>query len=74
MTNFKKSPENLLYMMAFIMPLKFSIWQALLNNYVVEIAALTGKEIGLLQSAREIKLHSIITFIHIDVYSCCGTV
>jgi len=49
-----KSPQNLLLAMAFIMPLVFSIWMVLLNNFVVEKAAFTGKEIGILQSLREV--------------------
>ncbi len=49
-----RSPENLLLVMAFVMPLTFSVWQALLNNFVIEQAAFTGQEIGLLQSIREI--------------------
>ena len=36
------------------MPLTFSVWQALLNNFVVERAAFTGAEIGMLQSLREV--------------------
>jgi len=36
------------------MPLTFSVWQALLNNFVVERAAFTGAEIGILQSLREV--------------------
>ena len=36
------------------MPLTFSVWQALLNNFVIERAAFTGAEIGILQSLREI--------------------
>lgn len=34
--------------------LSFSVWQALLNNYAIEQAAFTGREIGMLQSLREI--------------------
>ncbi len=49
-----KTPENLLLLIAFVMPLTFSVWQALLNNFVIEQAAFTGKEIGILQSVREI--------------------
>jgi len=48
------TPENLLLAMAFIMPLVFSVWMVLLNNFVIEKAAFTGKEIGILQSLREI--------------------
>ena len=40
--------------MAFIMPLVFSVWMVLLNNFVVEVADFSGKEIGLLQSLREV--------------------
>ncbi|MEH6587140.1 MAG: MFS transporter [Halioglobus sp.] len=36
------------------MPLTFAVWQALLNNFVVERAAFTGAEIGMLQSLREV--------------------
>jgi hypothetical protein len=36
------------------MPLTFSVWQALLNNFVIERAAFTGAEIGILQSLREV--------------------
>jgi hypothetical protein len=44
----------LLLAMACVMPLTFSVWNALLNNFVVERAAFTGREIGILQSLREI--------------------
>ena len=47
------SQQNFLLAVAFIMPLTFSVWQALLNNFVVERAAFTGAEIGMLQSLRE---------------------
>jgi hypothetical protein len=40
--------------MAFVMPLVFSVWNALLNNFVVEKAQFTGAEIGMLQSLREV--------------------
>ena len=36
------------------MPLAFSVWSALLNNYAVEMAAFSGAQIGMLQSIREI--------------------
>jgi hypothetical protein len=49
-----KNPQLLLLAMAFVMPLVFSIWNALLNNFVVEKAQFTGAEIGMLQSLREI--------------------
>jgi hypothetical protein len=40
--------------MSVAMPVAFSTWSALLNNFVVERAAFTGVEIGILQSLREI--------------------
>ncbi len=48
------SQQNFLLATAFVMPLTFSVWQALLNNFVVERAAFTGAEIGMLQSLREV--------------------
>lgn len=47
-------PEVLLMAMAFTMPLVFSVWMVLLNNFVIEQASFTGEEIGILQSIREI--------------------
>ena len=47
-------PEALLYLMAAAMPLSFATWSALLNNFVIEVAAFTGKEIGWLHTVREI--------------------
>ncbi len=40
--------------MSVAMPVAFSTWSALLNNFVIERAAFTGIEIGILQSLREI--------------------
>ncbi len=47
-------PEVLLLLMAFAVPLSFAAWQALLNNFAIERAAFTGREMGILQSLREI--------------------
>lgn len=47
-------PEVLLFLMAFAVPLSFAAWQALLNNFAIERAAFSGKEMGMLQSLREI--------------------
>ena len=47
-------PEHLLLAMAFTMPLVFSVWMVLLNNFVIEKANFTGVEIGILHSLREI--------------------
>ena len=49
-----RNPEVLLIFMAAEMPLSFSTWMALLNNFSVEMADFTGREIGILQSLREI--------------------
>ena len=48
------NPQKLLLWMTFVMSMVFAVWQALLNNFVIERAAFTGAEIGLLQSLREI--------------------
>lgn len=47
-------PELLLLLMAFAVPISFAAWQALLNNFAIEQAAFTGREMGILQSLREI--------------------
>ncbi len=49
-----RNPEVLLIFMAAAMPLSFSTWMALLNNFSVEMADFTGRKIGILQSLREI--------------------
>ena len=49
-----RGPIGLLFLMALAMPLAFSTWSALLNNFVIERANFTGVEIGWLQSVREI--------------------
>jgi hypothetical protein len=49
-----QKPEILLLLMAFIMPLAFSTWTALINNFSQEAAGFTGREIGILQSLREV--------------------
>jgi len=49
-----KNPVNLLILMTVASSLAFSVWQVLLNNFVIEQAAFSGREIGILQSLREI--------------------
>ncbi|MFT5002793.1 MAG: membrane protein insertase Oxa1/YidC/SpoIIIJ [Flavobacteriales bacterium] len=61
-------PENLLLAMAFIMPLMFSVWMVLLNNFVIEKASFTGKEIGILQSLREIPGFLAFTVIYVLLF------
>ena len=48
------NPISLLILMSMAMPIAFNAWAALLNNFVVEKAAFTGIEIGILQSLREV--------------------
>lgn len=52
--SFRSDQQTLLLMMAFVMPLTFSVWMALLNNFVIDKANFSGAEIGVLQSLREI--------------------
>lgn len=49
-----RNPLVLLLLMSFVMTLAFSTWTALINNFSKEAADFTGKEIGILQSLREI--------------------
>ncbi|MGD8347184.1 MAG: MFS transporter [Lysobacterales bacterium] len=50
----KRRPEVFLILLGVASTLGFSVWQALLNNYAIEQAAFTGREIGILQSLREV--------------------
>jgi hypothetical protein len=49
-----QTPATLLILMSVAMPVAFNTWNALLNNFVIERAAFTGVEIGILQSLREV--------------------
>ena len=49
-----RRPVTLLFLMAFAMPLAFSTWFALLNNFIIEVAGFTGVENGWLHTVREI--------------------
>lgn len=49
-----REPVALLYVFALAMPLSFAIWRPLLDNFSIEMASFTGREIGILQSLREI--------------------
>ncbi|WP_460021206.1 MFS transporter [Magnetospira thiophila] len=49
-----RSPEGFLFLLSIALPLAHATWMALLNNFAVEQAAFTGREIGILQSLREI--------------------
>ena len=54
MFSIPRNRKTLLFILAIGSPIAFSVWQALLNNFVVEIANFGGKEIGMLQSLREV--------------------
>ncbi|MEM1375266.1 MAG: MFS transporter [Pseudomonadota bacterium] len=49
-----RRPEAFLVLMAIAMPLSFSVWSALLNNFVIEAASFDGADIGWLHTVREI--------------------
>jgi predicted MFS family arabinose efflux permease len=49
-----QQPVMLLVVMAAALPLAFSTWVALLNNFVIEAAGFDGVGIGWLQSVREV--------------------
>ncbi|MFQ6553891.1 MFS transporter [Aestuariibius insulae] len=47
-------PITLLFLMSAAMPVAFSTWSALLNNFVVDVADFDGADIGWLHTIREI--------------------
>ena len=49
-----RSPQILLLIFAAASPIAFESWSVLINNFVVEKAAFTGREIGFLQGLREV--------------------
>lgn len=51
---FWRRPITLLFLMAAAMPVAFSTWSALLNNFVIEVADFDGSDIGWLHTVREI--------------------
>ncbi len=51
---FWRRPVTLLFVGAMAMPVAFFSWYALLNNFVIEVAAFDGADIGLLHTVREI--------------------
>ena len=50
----KLQPETLLTLMAIAVPLSFATWMTLIDNFSIHEAGFTGREIGILQSLREI--------------------
>lgn len=49
-----RRPIVLLFVVAAAMPIAFSTWSALLNNFVIEMADFDGSDIGWLHTVREI--------------------
>ena len=49
-----RSPQILLLLFAASIPVAFETWSVLINNFVVEKAGFTGREIGVLQGLREV--------------------
>ena len=60
--------KTLLYLLAIGNTIAFVTWQVMLNNFVVERAAFTGEEIGLLQSLREVPGFLAFTAILVMVF------
>lgn len=60
--------QQFLLIMAFAMPFVFAVWMTLLNNFAVEVADFTGKEIGILQSVREIPGFLAFTAIYLLLF------
>jgi len=50
----KTKPQHFLILIGVAATLAFSVWNALLNNFAMEQAAFGGREIGMLQSLREV--------------------
>jgi len=49
-----RTPKGFLVLVSIAIPLGFAAWNGLVNNFVIERAAFTGVEIGILQSLREV--------------------
>ena len=49
-----RSPQILLLLFAASIPIAYESWSVLINNFVVENAKFTGREIGMLQGLREV--------------------
>lgn len=63
-----KNPKTFLILISIVVPIAFSTWNALLNNFVIEKAAFTGADIGLLQSVREIPGFLAFTAVFILIF------
>jgi MFS transporter len=59
---------TMLLIMAMAMPLTFSIWRTLMDNFAIEQASFTGAEIGMAQSLREIPGFLTFLFVFITIF------
>ncbi|ELI0634306.1 MFS transporter [Vibrio harveyi] len=65
-----RTPQNFLLLISIIVPIAFSTWMALLNNFVIEKANFDGADIGLLQSVREIPGFLAFTVVFVLLFIC----
>lgn len=65
MNQSQASPKILLLLIAAGSAMSFAIWLNLLNNFAIDRAAFSGKEIGILQSLREIPGFLAFTIIYV---------
>ncbi|MCY9843868.1 MFS transporter [Vibrio caribbeanicus] len=63
-----KTPFAFLVAISIVVPIAFSSWMSLLNNFVIEKASFTGADIGLLQSVREIPGFLAFTAVFILIF------
>ena len=63
-----QTPQNYLLIISIIVPIAFSTWMVLLNNFVIEKAQFDGADIGLLQSVREVPGFLAFTAIFILIF------
>ncbi|EFP98462.1 permease [Vibrio caribbeanicus ATCC BAA-2122] len=63
-----KTPFAFLVAVSIVVPIAFSSWMSLLNNFVIEKASFTGADIGLLQSVREIPGFLAFTAVFILIF------
>ncbi len=63
-----RSPVAMLMLMAIAVPMSFSIWRTLLDNFAIQQASFTGREIGILQSLREVPGFLTFLFVFITIF------
>lgn len=63
-----RRPITLLAVMAFAMPMAFSTWSALLNNFVIEVASFDGSDIGWLHGLREVPGFLAVGVIYVLIF------